>query len=237
LFLTGCSPTYNITPDYNKKNKTIFIDDYKIDFVSYHTSKNTLKDIGLNVQSTYKQFSSEDKQCKKIAYVSKSIGTNGYYHTSAIDDTLRKYKNRCEVEQIGNINFFRCIAKYKVNKDSKKFETKNLHYGATTSSSNQYGYSDKLIVYMGNDKNCFEDIKKHFKKKTKKEYINITKSIDFNKNIKFYTGTFKAIDNHVACAKNGNIELYLDNDSVKGNISFKRNEKNHLSKNSWKNYK
>ncbi|MEA2018589.1 MAG: hypothetical protein U9N59_09085, partial [Campylobacterota bacterium] len=61
LILTGCSPTYNIEPSYDKQHKIIMIDDYKIDYVSYDNSKNTLQDLGLNVQTTYKRFKAEDE--------------------------------------------------------------------------------------------------------------------------------------------------------------------------------
>jgi len=221
IILTGCSPTYNIEPSYDKQNKVIMIDDYKIDYVSYDTSKENLN---FNMDTnTYKMFKAQDEQCRKLAYKTLSAGTNRYYHTSGLDDILQKYNNNCKIEQIGNINFFSCVAKTKINKDNKKLEAKNIHYGATSSYSNQYGYSDKTTLFLGNTKNCFENIKEHFANKTKPEYIKITKKIKFDKNIKFYTGKFNAEDD--ICVKQGDIEFYIDNDKLKGHISFERKGK------------
>lgn len=223
LLFSGCSPTYNIEPSYNKKEKVIMIDDYKIDYVSYDNSKNTLQDLGLSVQSTFKQFKAEDEQCRRLAYVTKSIGSNGYYYTSALDEVLKKYSNNCEIEQVGNINFFKCMAKSKVTKGQRTTDAIDFHYGLTSSMSNQHGYSNKTTLILGNTKNCFVNIKEHFKAKTKPEYIKTTHNIEFDKKMKFYTGKFKAED--TICAKQGEIEFYIDNDKLKGHISFKRKGK------------
>ena len=155
LILTGCSPTYNIVPDYNKKTKTIIIDDYKINQVYFY--KKTTAPIARSMGKAGKDYTlikTDSNNCKYIK--SHHSYRNGGWRNShsALDKVLSNNRNDCQITKIGNLHFIKC-----------KKET----YRITSSDTDALPYGD--IKMLAIDKKCFNSLKAHFSKKTKPKYI------------------------------------------------------------------
>jgi len=169
LLFTACTPQYNIEPQYNKEEKVLKINNYKINDVTYTNTKHR-NARGYNAKIvTYK---TTDNNCSKLYYQGVQV-QNGYYlYSSAMDDILSKYDNDCKVEKIGNLNFYKCLFKQNVVDNDDKYLQKNMHYGITSSSSSEYGFSEKNKIYFNTNYKCFNKIKNYFSSKTEQKYIH-----------------------------------------------------------------
>ncbi len=171
-FFTACAPQYNLTPIYDKKNKIVQIDDLNLNNITSENTKNKIDRTGTNTK--YSQYKLNDTPCYYLNYKVNIAGQGRYYHTSVIEDTLLRYNNDCEVEKIANLNFSKCLDKQIVIENSDKYVEAKMNYAISSSISNDYGYRKKSRVRIGNNYECYEKIKKHFKLKTDHKYITIT---------------------------------------------------------------
>ncbi len=165
LVISGCAPTYSITPDYNKDTKTVMIDDLKFEDVTYYSKKNqtkTDKSMG-NIFRYREVFKIKDNACDGL-YVKQSDAKNGwYFYSSVIEDMNKQHNNNCKVETIANINFSVCTSKKTTTTDKgKEFTRDAYYYNASTSVRNQSGYGSKTLIEL-DTKQCYNQVKEHFK--------------------------------------------------------------------------
>ena len=175
FIFSGCSPKYNVEPKYNITNKNIKINNYLIDSeYSFKEEKKYSKHGSKNLFITYITTKAYDSECNFISYSNNVAGKNRFYLSSAIENVLSEYDNDCEVEQIGNINFYRCYNKVNVTNNTDTHNKVNIYYGLTSSQSYEHGIKDKKRIFLYRDMKCYKKIRNHFRDITKPEYINIT---------------------------------------------------------------
>ncbi len=165
FIISGCAPTYSISPDYNKESKTVMIDDLKFENVTYYTKKvQTTNDRSRGNIFKYREtFKIKNNACDGL-YVKRSEAVNGWYFSnSVIEDMKKRHNDNCTVEKIANINFSVCTSKKTVTTDKgKEFTRDAYYYNASTSVRNQSGYGSKTLIEL-DTKQCFNQVKEHFK--------------------------------------------------------------------------
>ncbi len=215
LGFSGCAPTYNIEPMYDKKTDTLSINNYKINNIKQDI-ENSYPNLTGSVYET-KKYKLGNSDCKHIFYQKNNAGTNRYYFDSRYEKIIENYSGgSCDVTSIGNLKFLSCgIIK---NKDAKQY-----HY-ITTNTTNQWGYQTKEAL-SSLSKDCFIKIKKHSILQAKKDGAEITTYVDKSDlaaGTKVYSGTFIVDDNNPSyCVKTSKMKLFVDkNNNLKGRLSF-----------------
>ncbi len=170
LFITGCSPTYNIQPKYNEKDKSVMIDSLKLKNVVYYNNKSRMPDTkALNSVVYSREYFKLDSECKKFTvFTDKATGT-WFFYDSELDDILEYYNNKCEVEKVANINFAICTKNTIFITNGEKTNKEAKEYSMATSTAKKGGYGEKTGINFGNNQECFENMKTHFKNKLEKQ--------------------------------------------------------------------
>lgn len=210
LIFSGCAKSYDVESSYDKDTKTAKIDNYIIEDVSFYDEKNSGYNIDSKGNTEYiiKTIRSDGGICDYINIKNYQSRGSWFYYKSAKEDVLKRYGNNCDVEEVGNnLVLLKCYSKYYM----------------TSSSVKNNGYGSKITIDM--DKNCFQDMSKHFKAMAKPS--NIVK-IKERKVILIYSGTF-ASTKASKCASDGKIAVYINNEIVGGNISYKLKNKDYMS--------
>lgn len=152
LVFSGCAKNFNVNPNYDEKNKRVFIEDYIIPNISYHSKshKPIVRSKG-KAGKFHQLFKSNNNNCKFIKSVFDYRNGGWYKSTSAKEDVLAINHNKnCIVEEIANISFINCEGK---------------SYWITTSKKNKQPNGDTVRVQV--NKECYKSLKKHFKNKLK----------------------------------------------------------------------
>lgn len=167
LLFNGCVKTINLEPKYDESNKTLNIS--KVHFKNVNkvssTNRPPLNTTFLrNVRYFYNMFKINDKTCKEIRYFSSQANGRVYFLNSDIDEIFHHYKNNCVVdEKIGNLNFLICSYHNAPNLDTDI----GNEYLISTSVKYQSLIKDKIVLFVGTKKNCYDYLKKEFKKELK----------------------------------------------------------------------
>lgn len=215
LGFSGCAPTYNIEPMYDKKTDTLSINNYKMNNIKQDI-ENSYPRLTGSVYET-KKYKLGNSDCKHIFYQKDNAGTNRYYSDSRYEKIIENYAGgSCDVTSVGNLKFLSCgIMK---NKDAKQ------NYFITTNTTNQYGYQTKEQM-SSLSKDCFSKIKKHSISQAKKDGAEIKTYVeksDLAVGTKVYSGIFTvAKSNPSYCVKTSEMKLFVDKDNnLKGRLSF-----------------
>ena len=155
LFLGGCAPYIDVRPDYNENKKSVEIDDYIINDVTYYNEKRSNTDINSMGNTGYmiKQIRTDSGACSNIEVVDYEAKGNWFYHNSGLEDLKMRYKGHCDIDKVGDNAFFvKCFN----------------NYFLTSSRTQHSGYGSKITLKM--NESCFDDMKKHFKSKINIKY-------------------------------------------------------------------
>ncbi|WP_419767088.1 hypothetical protein [Arcobacter sp.] len=173
--LTGCGNNEIAlqVPNYDKENKLIDINGFKIRNVTYHTRKETKPISNLqfvNYISYYNdRYKFDNEICKEITVRLDISRGDKYYIYSKLDDIKTYYSNRCSTKQLykTNVYFGECTEKKVEKIDNKEKITTIQVYGITQSTRKSQGYGDKLAIGFYSNKECFEEYKNYLLKKYK----------------------------------------------------------------------
>ena len=162
--LTGCMPTYNLSPKYDENAKTVtFGDSLTIDSVIHHEQSYMLSSETSMAGGTLEGFKTNDEKCKSFVVRSFEAGGNWQYDTSMKTNILKMYNDRCSVERIGNLHFLECDD-YKTD----YFVCMSEKIRGSTGPE-AVGYESKLLIQMPSK--CYHHFKDHFSSITPLEYI------------------------------------------------------------------
>ena len=164
IIFSGCANTYNVEPVYKDKDKVVMIDSLKFENVVFYRKKNrklNTRSMG-NIKQYREEFKLDNKKCNKLTAEVYTALNSWYFHNSRLEDIMKYYNNKCDVEKVENLNFVTCY-KTKMITDDNGIETEKefQDYGITMSSTNQYGYGKKISVDLFN-KDCYEEVKEYF---------------------------------------------------------------------------
>jgi len=164
IFISACTPTYNIEPKYNLEKDQIKIDTLEFNNITenFDKSKNTISEG--NFLRKRKSYFTNDTECKSLTYSSIQAGHRSYIGSDLEIDLreLSKTKQiKCTINKISNIKFTQC----KINNDFNR-------YFISTSVVSEYGGFSKSES-LSTHKNCFYKLKEHFTNKSLKDDVKI----------------------------------------------------------------
>ncbi len=157
LVFSGCVPTYNIEPIYNKKKQELTIDTLKFKnaLESYNNSPHHLGEG--NFKKKRAKYIMNGNKCTNLTYSSIEAG-----HRSAIATNIQiqlieganKGIVNCNGTSIANLGFFKCTYSNGRNEYFISSSKRSEYPG-------RYSKSSKIMT----DLKCFNTIENHFKKK------------------------------------------------------------------------
>lgn len=165
LLFSGCIKTINLEPNYDEQNKVLNISGVHFSNVNKISTTNKAPlniTFSRNVRYVYSDFQIENGTCKKIKYFSSKANGRVYFINSDVDEIFHHYKGNCVVdEKIGNLNFLVC----------SNYKTPNLdidvgnEYLISTSVMYQSLIKDKVVLFVGTKRGCYDYLKKELKDK------------------------------------------------------------------------
>ncbi len=165
LFIfSGCVPS--LKPQYNDVTKQLKIDKYEIENVKLATNKKRGFDVDTMgaVGGKFNIYES-DNICKFIVSSEVELKAGYYFTNSAKEDLMNRYKNDCEIENVNELDFYRCVKSYSDSYSGDEIERKyNYNYFIAQSFGTQYGEGYERKYTLGMNKECFEDMYKFFAK-------------------------------------------------------------------------
>ena len=145
LLLTGCINNQHLAT-FTEKNNTLSIINFDIKDIEQYNYKQ------LSKNSTLKVSNRKNSLCKDIKILEINASKN-LFNLSALEDIKKSYNNKCNTQQIQNINFSKCTKKIDNKAHSKYFITQSLKENSK--------YKRKTTISM--DKECFYQIKASIK--------------------------------------------------------------------------
>ena len=145
---TGCLNTYDISPSYDKIDKTVTINNTKFENVIQVRNKYIGMGQKGNSRTNIQYYKLDNRECKTIQYRYSKAGTKTYFTSSAYDRIINKYKGgSCIVTKIANLKLLSCkFGNYGVEQNF-----------ITTDSNNKWGYSSIQGLYLS--PKCFTKVK------------------------------------------------------------------------------
>ena len=177
FLLTGCvSSTPLITPKYDKKSKTLTINNVVLDNVTYYTKKESRPANNLRYANSIKWYNEkinlENEFCNKVSTKISTSNQDKFYTRSCKEDVENYYNGNCKMEKIPDTNIYlghcKSSKKESVDGGEEKTITKTV-YGICQSEPKSRGYGTKVKIGLYDNKKCFDYIKEKlttsFKKK------------------------------------------------------------------------
>jgi len=163
LILSGCAPSYNITPQYDEKTKSVKIDNIKLENVYYYNKKDITNDNSMgNIFSYRENYKINDDDCSWLIVNQGDTKNNWHYNESMLETAMTLYKGHCEVEKIANLEFLKCDKNENITNKNSTTSKKIIDYAITSSVPNKGEYNKKTGIDM--PEKCYEKFKKHFTK-------------------------------------------------------------------------
>lgn len=220
LTLTGCTPSYNINPQYDSTSQKLSIGGYV--FTDVKETNNRNLGTGMQGDGFYQinDFKLSSTDCSKIHYEDSKAGSKTYFTDSKYDWILESFRGgSCNVTEIANLKFLTCD-----NTIANGEFTDGRHY-ITTETTNQWGYV--YIAKYSLDKNCYQNLLTHFKSLANKDNVTIKNYVaksDIPKNVKVYYGQAKLLvdKSENNCPTSSKVKLFVDEktNKVTGSASY-----------------
>ncbi len=161
----ACSKVHDLTPIYDKKAKTLKVDNLSIKPVSdYKEKKEYFGDIH-GGDRFIKYFKINDKVCRDLLVEQLIPHSNVYLEYSASDRIMNQNNNSCLTKKIGNIQSLRCMNKIGSEIGLYLTGSAYLHDG--------YG---REATYIFSSNECLKKFESYFAGKTQPKNIGNYKS-------------------------------------------------------------
>lgn len=166
LLFIGCAPSYNITPEYDEKTKSVKIDNIKLENVYFYNKKNITPDNAMgNIFSYRENYKINDNDCSWLIVNQGDTKNNWHWNESMLETAMTLYRGHCKVEKIANLEFLQCEKNENITNKNVVYSNKIIDYAITSSTPNKGGYSKKTGIDM--PEKCYEKFKKYFEENTK----------------------------------------------------------------------
>ena len=166
ILLIGCS-RYEIEPNYNKKDKSLVINNFEFKNVELDENKKggTKEHIGFFVKEK-SSYLINDEKCKYLQFDKMSSNSRNGFLTMNTEDILEKEivekrNGNCDVTRINNLKFLECST------------SKDNYYVMTTSEGNPHANGYQSVESIYTDKYCYEKVLNFSKKQAEKDNVDI----------------------------------------------------------------